>query len=147
MLDEKEAESIFRESKIGFLSVDGESGYPYGVPVNFAYMNGKIAFHCACEGRKAEAMKRNSKVAFCAVSHMETVPEEFTTIYKSAMASGKVRLLKEGDEFEQAMKAIGDKYCSGLSSEYDRYLDSCRGKFYAGVIDIECISAKGRKNL
>ncbi|MBR0287080.1 MAG: hypothetical protein IJQ96_08695 [Bacteroidales bacterium] len=34
----------------GILAVHGENGYPYRLPINFLYLDGKIYFHCAKAG-------------------------------------------------------------------------------------------------
>ena len=36
-LTQEEAEAILREGQYGVLSTTGEDGYPYGVPVSYAY--------------------------------------------------------------------------------------------------------------
>ena len=49
-LAEAEAEKILAAAPYGILSLVGENGYPYGVPVNAAWQDGKLYFHCAAEG-------------------------------------------------------------------------------------------------
>ena len=57
-------EKILNKCTSGVLSVIGDDGYPYGVPVSYAYSDGKIFFHCAKEGHKVDAIKNNPKVSF-----------------------------------------------------------------------------------
>ena len=47
-------EKILNKCTSGVLSVIGDDGYPYGVPVSYAYSDGKIFFHCAKEGHKVD---------------------------------------------------------------------------------------------
>ena len=55
LLTEKEAREILSEGEYGVLSTMGENGYPYGVPVNYVYLNDNIYFHCAADvGPKLE---------------------------------------------------------------------------------------------
>ncbi len=58
-----EMEELLREETIGFLgmSVDGK---PYVVPLNYAYLDGRILIHCALEGRKLDAIRANPNVCF-----------------------------------------------------------------------------------
>lgn len=49
LLTEKEAKEILSEGEYGVLSTIGEDGYPYGVPVNYVYLNDSIYFHCAAD--------------------------------------------------------------------------------------------------
>ena len=50
---------ILREERRGALSVIGDMGYPYAVPLNFYYDEAEetIYFHCAREGHKIDALK------------------------------------------------------------------------------------------
>jgi nitroimidazol reductase NimA-like FMN-containing flavoprotein (pyridoxamine 5'-phosphate oxidase superfamily) len=59
----EEMEAILREETIGYLalSVDGQ---PYNVPLNYGYVEGKILFHCALEGKKLDFIRANPRVCF-----------------------------------------------------------------------------------
>ena len=46
-LSETEARSILKNGTHGVLSVQGDDGYPYGVPMNYVYGDDAIYFHCA----------------------------------------------------------------------------------------------------
>ena len=59
-LSREESEQILRDVTSGVLAVYGDDGYPYAVPVSHAYAEGKIMFHCAREGHKIDAIRRNS---------------------------------------------------------------------------------------
>ena len=58
-LEESECVEILKNEKRGVLSVIGDDGYPYGIPMDHYYNeeNGKIYFHCALEGHKMDAVK------------------------------------------------------------------------------------------
>ena len=59
----EEMEKILSEETIGFLgmSLDGE---PYVVALNHGYVEGKILFHCAMEGKKLDYLKANPRVCY-----------------------------------------------------------------------------------
>ena len=67
LLSQERIVEILKEEKRGVLSVIGDEGYPYGVPVNYWYNeeNGKIYFHSGKVGHKVDAMAANDKVSFC----------------------------------------------------------------------------------
>ena len=48
---------ILENAYRGFLSVNGDGGYPYSVPLNFVFEDGKLYFHCAREGHKLDALR------------------------------------------------------------------------------------------
>lgn len=108
-LSREETESILQNGTTGVLAVHGDDGYPYAVPVNYVYKDGKIYFHGAKAGHKFDAMARNEKVSFCVIARDQVVPDEFADYYKSAIAFGRVRLLA-GDEALRAVYDLGYKY-------------------------------------
>lgn len=86
---ESTAVEILKKGSYGVLSTVGADGYPYGVPVNYVYDDGKIYFHCAKnEGHKQENMRFSGKVSFTVVTKSDVISEKFTTGYESAVAFG-----------------------------------------------------------
>ena len=59
---------ILKTEKRGVLSVIGDGGYPYAVPLDFYYEEEEqtIYFHCAKVGHKIDALKIVTK---CALPH------------------------------------------------------------------------------
>ena len=60
MLSEAECIDILKSTKRSVLSVIGDDGYPYGMPINHYYNeeDGKIYFHGAKAGHKIDAIIR-----------------------------------------------------------------------------------------
>ena len=56
-LSETESAAVLERGTSGVLAVLGDGGYPYGVPVSYAYCGGKIYFHCAKSGHKLDAIR------------------------------------------------------------------------------------------
>lgn len=56
---------ILKTENRGVLSVVGDEGYPYAIPMNFYYeeKEEKLYFHCAREGHKIDAIKNVIKYA------------------------------------------------------------------------------------
>ena len=108
-IPQQEAIAILEQGQTGILAVNGDDGYPYPVPVNYVYKDGKIYFHGARAGHKFDAMARDSKVSFCVIQKDDIVPEELTDYFRSVIAFGRVRLL-EGDELYQAAYNLSMKY-------------------------------------
>ena len=66
-LSQEECTEILKQEVRGVLSVLGDDGYPYGIPMDHWYdeKNGKIYFHGAREGHKIDAIKACDKVSYC----------------------------------------------------------------------------------
>ena len=65
-ITDEECRKILAEEGRGVLSLFGEDGYPYGIPMNYFYDEdeNKIYFHYAKEGHKIDALRANGKVSF-----------------------------------------------------------------------------------
>ena len=110
LLTEKEAKEILSEGEYGVLSTMGENGYPYGVPVNYVYLNDSIYFHCAADvGHKLKNINYNNHVCFTVVTNASVLPEALTTKYISVIAFGTAQCIK-GEEKQSALVAVINKF-------------------------------------
>lgn len=108
VLEKDVVEKILETETWGVLSLIGDGDYPYGVPVNYAYCDGKIYFHGAMKGHKFDAMAKHDKVSFTVVSEDSIVEKEYTTAYSSVILFGRVALL-EGEERREALIKMTDR--------------------------------------
>ncbi len=70
-----EMEEMLRREAWGCLGLCTPEGTPYVVPVNYAYVEGKILFHCALEGLKLDCIRANPEVCFTVARQPGTVRE------------------------------------------------------------------------
>lgn len=102
------------------LSVHGEDGYPYGIPMNFYYDLDEniIYFHCAKEGHKLDAIASNDKV--CVTIYNQGFQEEGDWVYNvtSLVIFGKATLISDEDiKREKALKLALKYYPTPESAE------------------------------
>ena len=66
-LSREECVKLLKTEKRGVLSVIGDGGYPYGMPMNHYYndSDGNIYFHCGKIGHRLDSIKGDDKVSFC----------------------------------------------------------------------------------
>ena len=124
-----ECSAILRGASSGVLAVLGDGGYPYAVPLSFVYDGDRIYFHCAREGHKLDAVRRESRASFCVIDRDEVVPERYTTRYRSVIAFGTVRILENDAERRAAAEALAEKYApkepqASREAEIARYWDT-----------------------
>ncbi len=62
-LSRQQMEAILKDEVIGYLGL-AQNEQPYVVPLNYAYLDGKILFHCALEGKKLDYLRPNPQVCF-----------------------------------------------------------------------------------
>ena len=140
----QECEEILSKAHSGVLSVMGDDGYPYGVPVNHVYMDGKIAFHCAVSGHKLDAIRNCDKVSYCVVWKDDVSAERQATDFISVITFGRAALVEDDDEKRRICEAIGEKFAPDhikeCRDETEMYLQ--RGGLACIEISIEHMTGK-----
>jgi nitroimidazol reductase NimA-like FMN-containing flavoprotein (pyridoxamine 5'-phosphate oxidase superfamily) len=136
-----EAIMLLTECEYGVLSTVGNDGQPYGVPLNYAYKDNCIYFHCALTGHKLDNIDSNPKVAFCAVGDTEVLPSEFATNYVSAVAFG-VASEVQGTERYDALEWLLEKYSFEFMEEGKKYIEKLDKATKVMKIEIQHISGK-----
>lgn len=137
-----ETEEILKSSTSGVLCINGVNGYPYGVPISYAYDDGKIYFHGSREGQKAELMKADPHVSFTVIAKDDIIPEAFNTLFLSVIVFGTVRLVEDTEEMKRIHGYIVDKYSRGHESGGEKYLKESMSEIYMGEITIEHMTGK-----
>lgn len=110
VLSREECLAVLDRGTSGVLAVHGDDGYPYAVPLSYAYEDGKLWFHCARQGHKLDAILRDPKVSFCVVDRDQVVPLEYTTYFRSVILFGKARVLEDPTEIRAALEKLALRY-------------------------------------
>ena len=111
-MTDEECIRVLKEERRGVLSLHGEDGYPYGIPINYYYdeADGRIYLHGVSSGHKIDALKENNKVSFCV----------FTAGVKSTIRKGldvqSVVIFGHIDVVEDHEKAVNE--CRNLGLKY-----------------------------
>jgi nitroimidazol reductase NimA-like FMN-containing flavoprotein (pyridoxamine 5'-phosphate oxidase superfamily) len=134
---------ILEKGEFGVLSVHGDNGYPYGVPVNYVYLNGNIYFHSAKTGHKLDAVKADCRVSFCVVLETELIPEKFSTKFKSIVAFGKASVIS-GEEKIDALMGLINKYSADYKDSGRDYVKKQNAGTEIVRIAIDHITGKAR---
>lgn len=137
-------EKILNKCTSGVLSVIGDDGYPYGVPVSYAYSDGKIFFHCAKEGHKVDAIKNNPKVSFTVIAQDDVIPEKYGTDFASVIAFGKASFVEDPEEMLRSHIPIIEKYSNEYYDGGIEYFNKAKAAMRMVKIDIEHITGKGK---
>lgn len=145
--DQNRIEELLSTSEYGFLSLGTTSdGYGYGIPISYAYDNetNSLYFHCAMEGQKLDIIKENSKVSFCVVGNTRPIAEQFTTLYESVIAFGKVETAMSDEEKRKALRLLVQKYSTGHETLGENYIDKSWNRTFTFKIVIEHLTAKAK---
>ena len=117
-----QCEEILRSHMWGVVSVNGDDGYPYGVPMNYGYIDHRLYIHCTSkESHKLEAISKNSKVCLTVVAQHDLKAEKFMTEYVSVIVFGLARIITDTAEKKEAMR----KMMRGIAPEMEEKAAAC----------------------
>ena len=119
-ITQEECVEVLRNAKRGIISLLGEDGYPYGLPINHWYCeeDGRLYFHGAKAGHKIEAIRKCDKASFCAYDEGYRKEGEWALNIKSVIVFGRIRLVRDEE--------LARKICTHLVSKFtddEEYLE------------------------
>ena len=99
-IPEEECIEILKREPRGVLSVLGDDGYPYGIPLDHWYSetDGKIYFHCAKEGHKLDAIAKCDKVSYCVMDQGYRKEGEWALNIRSVIIFGRMHIVEDEDK-------------------------------------------------
>jgi len=142
-LQEVDIQQLLTDGEYGVLSTVDANAQPYGVPLNYVYMNGNIYFHCALVGHKLDNISINDKVSFCVVGRTEVLPAEFSTGFESVIASGTATVIS-GDERYQALMGLVEKYSPEFIEEGKAYIEKFDRQTAVVRVKVEQLTGKAK---
>jgi len=146
-MSEDAANKILQSATSGVLSLLGDDGYPYGVPISYVYADGKLYFHSARTGHKVDAIRQNAKASFTVVVQDDIVPEKYTTLYRSVIAFGSVHIAEDEAERVRGVQLLAEEYNPGASeTDWRKEMADCPS-FIVLVMDIAHITGKASREL
>ena len=141
-LSAEETQALFVKGHHGILSVNGDDGYPYAVPVNYVFIDGKIYIHSAKYGYKIDALKQNDKVCFTAILNSQIIPDKFTAAFESVVAFGKASFIDDGDEKLTALRTFIERFSPDHQEAGERFIHAAYEKTQIIRIDVEQMTGK-----
>ncbi len=138
------AYEILNQADYGVLTIDGDDGYPYGVPVNHILIDDVIYFHAATEGKKFDSIMLNNKVGFTAVAYDEIAAEKLSTTYASVICMGKVFVV-EGEEKRKVLIELTKRFASEFIEIGVKSIEKSINRTAILKIEIDHITGKENK--
>lgn len=126
-LSKNETKEIFKNNTSGVLALLSDDGFPYTVPISYVFTGDKLYFHSAKTGHKIDAINKYNKASFCVIAQDKVIPEKYTTLYKSAIAFGKIKVINSETEKLKALEVLAEKYTpndeQGRKAEIEKAFD------------------------
>lgn len=103
---------LLENEKRGVLSVQGDDGYPYGMPMNHWYdpETGCIWFHAGHGGHREDALRRCGKVSYCVYDEGWTKPGEWVKHVISVIIFGRIEIVDDMNEIARVATALSRKF-------------------------------------
>ena len=128
-LEKDEIADILNNEKRGVLSVCGENGYPYGLPMNFWYneKNGFIYFHSGKKGHKIDAINKDNRVSFCVYNEGYKKDGEWALNISSVIVFGRIYEVRDAEKAVEICRSLSLKFTSDtgyIESEIERFANA-----------------------
>lgn len=143
-IPKERVEELIKTTEYGVLSTVGEDGYPYAIPVNYAYINGNIYFHCAREGHKLDNISFNNKVSFTLVPYSKVLSEKFDSEYESVVIFGKAEEVFDKEKIDGLLGLVC-KYSPEYVESGKAYIDRAQDKVRIMKISFDYVTGKTYK--
>ena len=140
-LDHDTCERILAQAPRGTLSVLGDDGYPYGIPLNYVYEDGRIYFHCASAGHKIDAIDASDKACFTVLDEGTRNEGEWWLCFNSVVCFGRIHKVADDDVRRKVLLSLGSKY---FPEDYDTEADIARNWKLVCVLELTIEHMSGK---
>lgn len=127
-LSAEEAVQILKNEPRGVLSLIGDEGYPYGLPIDHWYndADGCLYFHCGKRGHKIDAIRGCDKASFCVTDQGFRREGEWALNIKSVIVFGRIQILTDQQQAIDITRQLSLKYTSDIAFIDREILESGR---------------------
>ena len=111
-ISREECIEVLKQEVRGVLSVLGDDGYPYGMPLNHYYCeeDGKIYFHSGKKGHRNDAMARCDKVSYCVYDSGFRREGEWALNIRSVIVFGRVEIIEDREKIYEIARRLSHKF-------------------------------------
>lgn len=133
-ISQEECIEVLKSQPRGVLSVLGDDGYPYGMPLTHWYdeESGKIYFHGAKAGHKIDAIKNCDKVSFCVYDEGYREGDDWPLHIRSVIIFGRIRFVEDPGRIAEMCTKLCHKF-----TDDEEYIQKELTQFAAGVLCLE----------
>lgn len=111
-LDEKTTKEVLKKAPRGVLALNGDDGYPYGLPLNYVYDedNNALYFHGTKTGYKIDCIEKSPKASFTAILEEGVSDDGWSKNVSSVVAYGLLEEIEDSDFARDALEKLAQKY-------------------------------------
>lgn len=141
-LSQEECDGILQNGYRGFLSVIGDGGYPYTVPINYLYARKRLYFHCAKSGHKLDALRACDRACFTILDKPEKEAGDWWFHVRSVICFGRIRIVEDESEKWRGLRELGEKY---FPEGYDMQTDLAQNGPQAEMLEMRIEHMTGKR--
>lgn len=144
LLPKTACEEVLQKHTCGVLALNGDDDYPYAVPVNYGYKEDKIIFHSSPSGYKVECIAKNPKACFTVVDQDNVVQEDYTSYFRSVIATGTLKKVEDPEEYKQCFFDLIDILAPDrpVDERHDKCFNCGFGPVNIYVLQVENLTGK-----
>ena len=124
------------------LSLTGQDGRAYGVPLDYVRKGDSLYFHGAREGRKVEAMKVNPWACAVILGDTTIVSEKFGRKYESAIIEGPIELIDDPEQKRRVMTWVAESRSPGYPEKAQSVIEKMLDRVLIYKMKMEIVSGK-----
>ena len=132
---------LLKNETRGVLSMIGDDGYPYGVPINHYYEKGKLYFHGGKIGHRVDAVKKCDKVCYTVFDKGYLKEGDWALNVKSVIVFGRIRIVEDFDEAIELCRKLSYKFTDD-ESYINEEIEKCAKATLVMELDIEHMTGK-----
>lgn len=104
--------ALLKAAPRGVLSVIGDEGWPYGMPMNYWYCeeDGKIYFHSAKRGHRTDALRADDRASFCVMDEGRILEGDWAPTVRSVIAFGRIEFVEDQARAIDLVRQLSYKY-------------------------------------
>lgn len=120
-ISEEECLGILRDEKRGVLSVIGDGGYPYGMPLNHYYNDddGCIYFHSGKIGHRTDSIRKDDRASFCVYDQGYREEGDWALNIRSVIVFGRIEEIED----KEVIYEISRRLCHKFTDD-EAYIDT-----------------------
>lgn len=125
----EECLDVLKTERRGVLSVIGDDGYPYGIPLNHWYSekDNRLYFHGAKSGHKIDAIAHCDKVSYCVYDAGYRREGEWALNVRCVVVFGRMRIVEDEEKKREICTGICRRFTDDeeyLAMEFRRSFSS-----------------------
>ena len=140
-VSKEECIELLKNETRGVLSMIGDDGYPYGVPINHYYENGKLYFHGGKTGHRVDAVKNCDKVCYTVFDKGYLKEGDWALNVKSVVIFGRIKIVEDYDTAIELCRKLSYKFTDD-ESYINEEIEKCAKATLVMELDIENMTGK-----